>query len=271
MGIAMAFAATMSAPRLSAASPQVLLRDDFDGASLDKNQWSVGNWKLGRTQLEKAPVVSNGFARLTFETFDPHHAGRNFLGTEIDSNQSFSLGKGLEFEARVRVNAMPPGLVTSFFTYSERDIGGSNFSDEIDFEWLSALTKKSPATSPPIQLTSFRAFNHAKANLKDQTQTTSENVRVAALNLSGFNTFMIRWLPDRVEWLVNGRIVKTAVSIVPEQPMNLCLNFWAPDKKWGEAYSSSLSAAKSARSNRVFTYDVDYVEVRQLSDSVNSS
>src|SRR5262245_29696507 len=45
-------------------SGTVILRDDFDGSSLSATNWALGTWKLGRTQLGNAPVVTGGYARL---------------------------------------------------------------------------------------------------------------------------------------------------------------------------------------------------------------
>ena len=258
----------------SSASAQVLLRDDFGGASLDEAKWTVGTWKLGRTQLGPKPTVAGGMARLKFETFDPRHAGQSFVGTELDSKQLFALGPGqghgVEFEARVRVNRSAPGLVASIFTYKARDIGGQNLSDEIDFEFLSNefLSKQptsAPRAGPPIQLTTYREFNNTSPNYEDKSRISAQSVPVAGLNLARFNTFLIRWLPDRVEWLVNGRLIRTSVVAVPQREMHICLNFWAPEKSWGEAFSDSLQPAKTAAANRVSFYDVDYVEVRRVS------
>ena len=249
----------------NSANAQVLLRDNFNGKSLDAGKWSVANWKLGRTQLGLTPVVADGFARMKFETFDPRGAGITFLGTEIDSIQTFSLGAGIQFETRVRVNSSPTGLVTSFFTYAARQVGAERFSDEIDFEFLSKQTRIPPLASPPIHLTTYRAFNNTRPNYDDANQISGQDIRIAGLNLNRFNTFTIRWLPNRVIWLVNGRVVRTALTAVPQQNMKICLNFWAPEKSWAEAFSDLLVPAKNVQENRAAYYDVDYVEVRRIS------
>ena len=103
------------AATLSAASTPVrgadLLRDDFDAASLDFSTWSIGTWYLGRTQLGFTPQLSAGMARLRLDTYNPAAPGSSFKGSEILSKASFARGSGLEFEARVRVNPVPAGLV----------------------------------------------------------------------------------------------------------------------------------------------------------------
>src|SRR6185295_2935357 len=88
----------------------ILLHDDFNGTTLNSSIWSLGTWQLGRTQLGNSPVVSGGVARLTFDTFQ-------FRGTEIWSKANFARGNGLEIAARLKLNNLPSGLVTSLFTY----------------------------------------------------------------------------------------------------------------------------------------------------------
>src|SRR5206468_12394845 len=113
-----------------------LLRDDFNGASLDFSNWSTGTWQLGRTQLGFTPAVTGGIVQLRHDTYNPSNPGGTFKGTEILSNQNFTRGSGLEYEARVRSNAVPSGLVTSFFTYNTV-AGSPPLADEIDWEFLS--------------------------------------------------------------------------------------------------------------------------------------
>src|ERR1044071_9440897 len=106
--------ALLSTPALLLAGPSanaqtVLLHDDFSGTALNSQIWGLGTWQLGRTQLGNSPVLSNGIARLTFDTY-------RFRGTEIWSKTNFARGNGVEFAARVKLNTLPSGLVTSLFT-----------------------------------------------------------------------------------------------------------------------------------------------------------
>lgn len=246
----------------TSADGEVLFRDDFEGTLLDDSKWSVADWQLDRTQLGNAPVISGGMAHLRFDTFNPHHPGRSFFGTEIDSEQEFPLGNGLEFEARVRVNLLPAGLVTSLFTYVDWQNGSNDYSDEIDFEFLSTQIKKALPSGDPVAITTYRAFNNTHPNYDDVSQTSSENLNVPGLNLTQFNTVLIRWLPDHVEWLVNGRLIRSTTNAVPTVATRICLNFWAPSRAWGEAFSKLLVPARNARRNHTYYYDIDYVEVR---------
>src|SRR5688572_16198687 len=108
-----------------------LLRDDFNGATLDQGKWGIGTWLLGRTQLAFTPQVTGGMARLRLDTYNP---GNNSLlrGTEILSDLPFTRGSGIEYEARVRTNPVSTGgTVTSFFTYTADTSTNPAIADEI--------------------------------------------------------------------------------------------------------------------------------------------
>src|SRR5205085_4877715 len=121
------------------AAGTVVLRDDFNGASLNSSVWGVGNWKLGRTQLGSTPVVTGGIARLPFTNY-------RLTGCEIYTNQNFALGNGVEFEARVRMTGLPKGLVSAMFSYNT----AGSLSDEIDIEILSKQVAGSTGGAPVL-------------------------------------------------------------------------------------------------------------------------
>ena len=241
----------------TAASSQVLLSDQFAGSSLDATKWRVGTWQLGRTRLGNLPTVSNGVASLRFDTYDPAAPGQTFRGTEIYSAQSFSRGYGLELTAAVRTNAMPDGLVTSFFTYTF--VNG--LSDEIDFEALTNQINHPDPAGQRLQLTTWHNWdqNHPNPNNK-----SSLSVPLPGLDLHQFNTYTIRWLPDETQWLVNGTLVRSTTAALAQEPMPVRLNFWAPSNSWAEAYSASLVPASTPQANQSFHYDVSSVTVRAL-------
>ncbi len=250
-----------------AAAPVVLFRDDFNGTKLSSSDWFLGTWTLGRTRLGNAPVMTGQYARLKFDTFNASNPGKSFRGTEIGTVKTFapSAGTGIEFEASVRVNAMASGIVTSFFTYTSRTTpAGITYSDEIDFEFLSKQINSSPATSDPVLTTTWNDWDNNTPVYNDPLTYDSASVNVSPLNLAQFNTILIRWLPGKIEWFVNGQLVRATTKAVPDEPTSIRLNFWAPASGWTDAYSSQLGFAKNARQNKTYYYDVDYVEVRSI-------
>jgi beta-glucanase (GH16 family) len=265
-----ACAAALSIMSMSPARGADLLRDDFDGASLDQSKWGIGTWLLGRTQLAFTPQVTGGMARLRLDTYNPGNTSL-LRGSEILSDLSFTRGSGLEYEARVRTNPVAAGgTVTSFFTYIA-DAGSPPLADEIDFEWLSKHINASPGTSDPVLATTWNNYRTDGSNFGDPNIHSSVNVDVANLNLATFNTFKIRWLPDRVQWYVNDVPIRTAKFAVPDAPAPIRANFWAPNTDWGDAYSAALQPVNNAGANTTFLYDIDHIAVRRIFSGVSAT
>lgn len=243
-----------------ASAQTVLLEDYFSGNTLDTTKWNLGTWKLGRTQLGNSPVVANGVARLTFDTY-------GFRGTEIWSKQTFARGNGLEIEARVKLNNLPSGLVTSIFTYAYDTT--RNVSDELDIEILSKQVN-STTGGDPVLFTTWNDWDELNPAYQDGLHHWSFSQFFQNFNVNVWHTYVIRWLPGsttvlpRTEWLIDGQLVAWSEKAQPEQETPVRLNFWAPASGWTDAYSSSLSPARNAKNNVRYYYDVDYVKVRQL-------
>jgi len=240
----------LASPAFAAGS--VVFREDFNGGQLDANKWGVGNWTLGRTQLGNTPVVSGGLAQLRFDTF-------GFKGTEIYTKSNFARGNGLEFEFRVRDVNLPDGLVTGLFTYQAQGA----LSDEIDVEILSKQVNLT-AGGDPLLLSTWNDWDEAHPAYNDGVHNASQSKFVSGLNVNAFHTYTIRWLPGRTEWLLDGALVASSTAAQPDLATPFRMNLWAPASSWTDAYSSSLRPAASARRNRSYYVDVDWVEIRAL-------
>ena len=153
----------------------VLLHDDFNGTTLNAATWGLGTWQLGRTQLGNSPVVANGVARLTFDTY-------RFRGTEIWSKANFARGNGLEVAARVKLNNLPSGLVTSLFTYAYDS--AASVSDELDIEILSKQVNLSTG-GDPVLFTTWNDWSEAAPTYGDGVHHWSFSVFLAGLDEIG--------------------------------------------------------------------------------------
>jgi beta-glucanase (GH16 family) len=245
-------------PTAPSEAPRVLLRDDFNQATLDTGAWSVptgpGSF-IGRTQMRPSSAlfdVSNGLLRLRLDTHNPtaRIPGDSFWGSEIVSRQTFDRGAGLVFRARVRLaSPVAGGMVASLFCYTTR----ADIRDEIDFEILTRDVINGRSTI----LTNL---------FEDDPFSVPGLPRFAAVPGSGlaeFNELEIDWMPDRVRWLVNGELVREETARIPDEPVTVRLNFWAPADTFADAFDSALQPAASPAQNRAFFYEVDFVEVRQ--------
>ena len=244
----------------ASAETVVLLRDDFDGSALDTTKWFVPTGDgtfFGRTQIRPPSVpltVADGRIRLQLDTYNPSALvpGDSFFGSEIDTLDSYEVGPGLEFEARVRfVAPLPGGLVGALFSFVFLP---PDRRDEIDVELLS---NDLVASEERILTNVFEDDDFSQSGAKAFAP-------VAGLDLSAFNTYAVRWLPDRVKWFVNGALVREETTPVPDDPMNVRLNFWAPDMFFVEAYDASLQPAAAEQDNETYFYEVDYVEIRRV-------
>ncbi|MBV9470426.1 MAG: family 16 glycosylhydrolase, partial [Abitibacteriaceae bacterium] len=194
-------------------------------------------------------VTENGttFARFGLDTYNPAHAGTNLLGTEMWSNQQFTMGPGTEFETRIRGTNIPRGVVYSFFTYKQRNFGTDPDQEEIDNEFLGN-----------------QATNQFWLNIWNNGSSWSTNPTVSGVDSTTWNTYKIRWLNDRVEWWINNTLVRTETNLMPDDYMSVCYNIWAADSGWSTAYDSNLPASNSAAANTTYYFDVDYIRVRTI-------
>lgn len=234
-------------------------RDDFNGSVLNTSVWSLptgaGSF-FGRTQMRppgQEPTVGSGVVRLQLDTYNSsaRTPGDSFLGTEIVTNEVFPRGPGLTFEARSRLVApVPNGLVASVFSYITNGI----IRDEIDFELL----------SNDLNAGQQRVLTNVFDDSDFSEPGEKALATVAGLDLAEFNVYRVEWLPDRVRWLINGALVREEFDTVPNQNMNVRLNFWAPDMFFTEAYDGDLVPADTEGDNRTYYYEVDYVKVNSV-------
>ncbi len=268
----------------------VILHDDFDdppSGMPDPADWVVNHpgepwWVQGRTHFPdpnpwlgtgEFPRVENGVCIIEHHLYNPYDLGDPntvFLGGEIHTVLEFSPDSCYYFEARVRFNTVSPylpppdGLVASFFLYGY----DGAFSDEIDYEYV---------TNKINDDVSYPAGDPALTNAWNESAQHPEYVYPDGLDMTEWNTFRIYWCATapsiRWTWLdpVNGEVVLRTVrdpDIVPDEPMSLYFNFWAPDAGWMDAYSADLQPVNTIGENEIYAYEIDYVEVCQTSGPV---
>jgi hypothetical protein len=199
-------------------------------------------------------TVAGGVIRLQLDTYNPSALvpGDSFFGSEIDTLESYAVEEGLEFEARVRlVSPLPAGLVGALFSFVYLPPSGTR--DEIDFELL----------SNDLVAARERVLTNVFDNDDFSQPGDKAFVDVAGLDLDAFHVYRVRWLADRVQWFVDGALVREELGTVPDDPMNVRLNLWAPDASFVEAYDASLQPATTPEENEVFFAEMDWVEIRR--------
>jgi len=240
-----------------------LFFDDFNGASLNETLWrlpeGLGTF-FGRTQIKPPtyagqnlrPVVANGSVTLRFDTYNASALipGDSFWGHEIQTRQTFLPGtQGITIETRMRFLDTPPGgIVGGFFTYAK----DPPYRPEIDIELL----------------TNDLGGDRFLTNLyKDDTVSGAGDaafVVIPGFDMTDWNTYEIRWLPDRVQWFLNGTQVRERIVTVVNNPSEVRLNIAAPDAGFSDAYNGALQPAVTAGNNQQYKLEIDYVQVSSV-------
>ena len=240
------------------ACAETLLYDDFDGDVVSSFRWHIPSWvsptdgtvvgltQFRFTQESSLPAANNGNAVIVLDTHNP--TALSFLGTDLRSNQTFELGTGIHIAVRAKVNTITPGIVGGIFLYGLKP-GSTTYHDEIDFELL---------TNRPLE---------AQTNIYSNEKLGTGNVVFVPFSsgsIADYHIYEIMWQPDRVSWLIDGKLVRTETSRVPTGPMGFHLNIWVPDPGWANAYDPGLKPAASASSNQAFSMSVDWVHIRSI-------
>jgi hypothetical protein len=247
---------------LRAPQAATLLYDDFVGSELDGSRWHIPTWRgdcdgtfVGRTQFRTTqnsplPDVSDSNVRIRVDTYNP--TGFSFYGTDLISNQEFSVGQGISIKVRAKMNAPAQGgTVGGMFLYhlydtSDQNCASDALHDEIDFELLGnrpGEVETNIYSDEPLGAGHPASYAYASGSVTE------------------YHIYEIRWFPHRVEWLVDGTTVREETSHVPAGPMALHLNMWVPDQNWPEAYCDCLQPTSNPSNNHVFTMSVDWVSV----------
>ena len=248
----------------NAHAQEVLWQDDFDGSTYnDSGAWDAydSSRGIGRTQFGLLPEMkSEGatkFARLKLQTFNDL-APDMVRGTEIISKQAFKVGTGIEVSMRVRATAMRRGIVFAPYLYAERGRWPDGYlKEEIDFEFISNVG------SNRIWTNIWDDWNPRYGH-DDAVHNKSSLRTVAGMDYNNWTTYSARWYPDRTDWLVDGQVIRSEVNVVPDDPMNVRFNIWAPNSGWGTAYHGSLQPTDDPAKNLESSMDIDWVKVVRL-------
>ncbi len=259
---------------------QLLLRDDFDDSGIvDPRVWRLpfGDSEgtvVGRTQFRGNPATDMPLQGITealadddlvleldLDTYNPGNAGNQFLGTDILTKRNFTRAGGISIEARMRLKPTTVGgIVNGFFLY---DVVGTNplIRDEIDWELISNQVVGAATQDPFSNYWDDGTFD-------DNGSGAFHNV--PGLALTQFQTYKVEWTPQAgatpaaIKWYVNNSLVRTATTGVPDDPMKLHFNIWAPDETFSDAFNAALLPASTPSTNQRFKVQVDWVQVNRL-------
>jgi Glycosyl hydrolases family 16/Repeat of unknown function (DUF5648) len=252
--------------------PAVLFQDTFSvtGNHLDFGRWTteIGPSSfLGRTQLADwvTPggigkfVVDASGAQLSLSTFNP--TVFSLYGTHGKSLASFqpTANTTVSYTARLQLTSLQPGLVYGIYLYGCPGPCETQH-DEIDIELVTNLLQ--PGASPlQVQVNTYAneplgAGNGALGNLP------------AGFDALAAHDWTIRWSLTRIDYLVDGTLLASTHTHVPQGPMQINVIAWGPAADWSAAYSASLQPVRSADQNQTFTAILSSVTVTSSDSSI---
>ncbi|KAK7535512.1 hypothetical protein IWX50DRAFT_630619 [Phyllosticta citricarpa] len=207
------------------------------------NDWDIQNWTSNATadfpvrmvnsarnvyitQSNASDTGNNDSAYPTYLTMRVARLADFSSASELANNQANMLHASVRMWARV-VGA--PGACAGFFTYYDD-------SNESDIEILTQYG------SNEYQYTNQPSVNKAG----DEIEAASINVTMPAQDAGDdwtvWHEHRIDWLPHRVNWYLDGKIVATNTYSVPRKPSALYLNMWSNGGSW----SGNMSRGDSA-------------------------
>lgn len=206
---------------------QVILRDDFDGTSLDSSLWTAPDHPLGHGGVRGRNVsVSNGKLYLKMPA-------NSLEGAEIKSAKKYQYGS-----YTTRMKAPPTSdTYTAPFMWTDPD-----FDSEIDIEvygdgsrttWLNTYS----STNPRYPNDTFQ----------------NKAVKLPFDPSAGFHDYRWDYSPDSVKFYVDGIYYGAINEYIPPSEMYLFVNaYWPKQFQSPQKLSSDLYA------------EVEYIEVRSL-------
>lgn len=255
-----------SRTHLSVAGVKTVFDEQFSGRRLNEQVWHQplfrpdGSTYLGRTQLRVSqntslPKPRRGVLKLKLSSYNPTMLPGlpSFYGTEIESNKVFVIKptQAIDLVVIARLDQLTPGIVGGIFFYKVRS---PSDHDEVDTELLG-----NQAAS---------GANDAESNVYAREGFGAGSTQFHPLpmggRLTGFHKYGMRCYSDRIEWRIDGKLVRIEHTIVPRGPFQVFLNIWAPDSNWSAAYSDQIQPVSSPSFNKNYSVSLDRVIVRKI-------
>ncbi len=189
---------------------------EFKGA-LDETVWEKARYTFEGNACVSDPddvVPGPDHLALRVRKMESPRENRVYSAGGLRSLRLFTYGT---FTVSMRV-PIPSGTVGSFFLMNPWQ-PGRWLHKEIDFEFLGK-------SRHAVQVNLHRFWA--------DTESAAGNPFVwEALFDYGddFHEYTVVWKPDVVQWLVDGRMIHESRENVPDESLNILMNFWIPDPK----------------------------------------
>jgi hypothetical protein len=260
-------------------SVTVLLADGFGAGRLNRAVWhqpAAGPASyLGRTQLMVAgksavPTETHGALILPLQSYNRTQlkGSPSFWGGEIISNKSFTItpGQTTDIQLRAKLNMSVAGGVLGMFLYQYSPDGTH---DEIDFEDLSGQIANggNQVETNVFAEQPLGAGSAQQVNLPSGGTLSTWHTYEIKLD-GGVSSGGVTLEPPSVSWLIDGVTARSETDLVPDRPMQLYVNFWAPAAEWPQAYNPAIQPVARPLKNQVWTANIDSASVTTSPDSI---
>ena len=197
--------------------------------------------KTSYKYLKKKKKTTTG-AQLALQTYNP--TGFSLYGTHGKTLATFrpTATSGVSLTGRLQLTSLQRGLVYGVYFYSCIPPTCATH-DEIDIELVTNVLQP----GAPLQVQHnryaaepFGAGNGGLVNLP------------AGFDPLAVHDWTIRWSFSRIEYLVDGQLLYTATTKIPQGPMNATVIAWGPASGWPTAYDPSLQPVGSPAQNQSF-------------------
>jgi hypothetical protein len=251
---------------VTGAQAAILFQDNFStqGNKLDLSKWTteIGpSSYLGRTQLAdwvtpggvgKFVVGADG-AELALNTYNP--TGSSLYGTHGKTLLSFqpTAATRIDFTTRLQLTSLQPGIVYGLYFFGCPGPCATEH-DEIDIELLTNVLQ--PAGPLQVQLNRYAneplgAGHGGLVNLP------------AGFDPLAVHDWTIQWSLNRIDYLVDGVLLGSETTNVPQGPMQVNAIAWGPDSNWAAAFDASLQAVGTEALNQSFVARMSLVTVSE--------
>ncbi|MCW5735641.1 MAG: family 16 glycosylhydrolase [Enhydrobacter sp.] len=255
---------------------------------------------LGQTFIrQELPDAANGMARIRMDTWNAEWKdGKSFYGSEAITKGAWDAQStgGVGFEARMKFEGTQGGMIAGMFFYQQFTYppGPGNRRvphNELDWEILTSQLRESSKNK-----ISTNVFTHEAAGNSEKDYPISYPVtQIKKFSPNDWHTYRIEWLPTKVIWLIDGKVIRTETTHLPQANVKqqLHLNLWGtpafpPLGPWGPSpgdrggpnvsdptlvpatNANPFNATTNPGGNKTYFFDVDYVKVEELSTRLGS-
>lgn len=195
--------------------------DTFSGGTINTENWIVSNWTSNdyagagnnMTWSPSAINLSEGLLQMILT----QPTSGTSTGAELQSKNTYGFGT---YQYVMRMSSTSPTSTGTGSVVSGSDSAAFSFINnsqtEIDIEFCGN-------TPNNIWLT-----NWDTTNLKTYTEPAAANLA------SGFHTYTVVWAPASITWSIDGVVVATHTTNIPQTPAYIMLNFWGTNSSsWG--------------------------------------